>query len=261
MSLAPSPMSQVQVIQRNHVVRPAAGPEQGMAIHFTLSALRRWWKLAAGAALLLSALGGLTVYWLFQPVYEAAAWLQVEDRRPYLAFESRDEDRSKLFFQTQTELIRSPLVLGPAIKSIAQLPEIACRTDKTGWLAKQIKIAAVGESELFRIMYTGPDPKGAAAVVNAVTTEYFNLRGHNEDLRNQRIPRPIEPGAGQAVEGGPGAEEQSPEQSPQSGRGFGRHGPRRELGPAETPKKRRLADLTKRRIDAEVEDTMLDVKN
>ena len=54
-------------------------------------------------ALLLAAVGGTIVYLLFEPVYEASAWFQIEERTPYLAFESKEEGRSKLFFQTQIE--------------------------------------------------------------------------------------------------------------------------------------------------------------
>ena len=160
-----------------------------MTPRFVLAALRRWWKVALPVALLLAAAGGTTVYLLFEPVYEAAAWFKIEERTPYLAFESKDEGRSKLFFQTQIETIRSPLVLGPVIKrpEIASVPEIARQADKVAWLAKQIKVASVGESELFRISVRGPDPKDAADVVNAVTESYFKLRDQSDTERNQRI--------------------------------------------------------------------------
>ncbi|NLF06693.1 MAG: polysaccharide biosynthesis tyrosine autokinase [Pirellulaceae bacterium] len=126
---------------------------------------------------------------MFEPVYEASAWLQFEERTPYLAFENKDDGRSKLFFQTQIEIIRSPLVLGPVVKrpEIAQSPKIAAQTDKVSWLAKQIRVTSVGNSELFRILYADPDPKIAAGVVGAVTESYFKLRDQTDAERNQRI--------------------------------------------------------------------------
>ncbi len=167
----------------------AAQPEQGITVHFVLGALRRWWKIALPIALVLAAAGGTTVYLLFEPVYEAAAWFQIEERTPYLAFENKEEGRSKMFFQTQIEMIRSPLVLGPVVKrpEIAGARELIFRADKVAWLAKQIKVTSVGESELFRILYSSPDPKIAAAIVNAVTESYFKLRDQTDVDRNQRI--------------------------------------------------------------------------
>ncbi len=182
-------MSQMQVVPLRNVPRPAAGPEQNLTTQFVAGALRRWWKTATPLGLLLAAVGGLTVYLLFRPVYEAAAWFKIEERTPFLAFETKDEGRSKVFFQTQIETIRSPLVLGPVIKQpeIARQPQIAREPDKVAWLGKQIKVTSVGESELFRILYTAPDPKDAAAVVNAVTESYFKLRDQSDTERNQRI--------------------------------------------------------------------------
>ena len=123
------------------------------------------------------------------PQYEAAAWLRIEEKTPYLAFELRNDDRSRAFFQTQVELIRSPLVLGLAVKrpEIADLPELADRADKIGWLSKRIQVNPVGESELFKIVFCSPNPNRAAAIANAVTDAYFRLRGQSEAERNQYV--------------------------------------------------------------------------
>jgi polysaccharide biosynthesis transport protein len=182
-------MSELQPVRWMGVSRSAAPPEQGLSAQFVLCALRRWWMVAAPIGLLLAVVGGATVYLLFEPVYEAAAWFRIEERTPFLAFETKDEGRSKLFFQTQIETIRSPLVVGPVIKrpEIARLPEIVKQPNKVAWLAKQIRVMSVGESELFRILYAGPDPTGAANVVSAVTESYFKLRDQSDSERNQRI--------------------------------------------------------------------------
>jgi polysaccharide biosynthesis transport protein len=178
-----------QPIRMKSSLRPAGQTEQGITVRFVLTALRRWWLIAAPMGLLLAAIAGAAIYLLFEPVYEAAAWFRIEERTPFLAFESKDESRSKLFFQTQIETIRSPLVLGPVIKrpEIAQVPEIARQSDRVAWLAKQIKVKPVGESELFQIIYASSDAKAAASVVNAVTEAYFKLRDQSDAERNQRV--------------------------------------------------------------------------
>lgn len=182
-------MSELQIASRRQMARVPFQPEEGLTARFVLTALRRWWKIALPVALLLAAAGGTIVYLLFEPVYEASAWFRIEERTPYLAFESKDEGRSKLFFQTQIETIRSPLVLGPVVKrsEIAQVPEIAPQTDKVAYLSRRIKVVSVGNSEWFRILYTSPDPKDAENVVNAVTESYFKLQEQTDAEWDQRI--------------------------------------------------------------------------
>jgi capsular exopolysaccharide synthesis family protein len=154
-----------------------------------LHALRRWWVVATPIGLLLATIVGAVMYARFEPLWEAEAWFRIEERAPYLAFQTKDEGPSKTFFQTQIETIRSPLVLDPVIKQpeIAQMPEIGRQADKIAWLAKQIKVTPVGESELFRIVYAGRDPRAAAGVVNAVTEAYFAIRDQSDAERDRRV--------------------------------------------------------------------------
>ncbi len=182
-------MSELQIVPRRQMIHAPAQPDQGLTPRFVLTALRQWWKVALPVALLLAAAGGAIVYLLFEPVYEASAWFQIDERTPYLAFESKEDGRSKLFFNTQIETIRSPLVLGPVLKipEIANAPEISKQVDRVAYLQKQIKVVMVGESELFRIVYASPNAKNAANLVNAVTESYFKLRDQTDADRNQRI--------------------------------------------------------------------------
>ena len=164
--------------------------EKGGGLSFVLKVIRRWWLIALPAGVLLAAVGSAVVYLLFEPKYEAAAWLKIDERTPYLAFEDKnDEMPSKAFFQTQIELIRSPLVLGPVMQrtEIAKLPDLARNSDPIAWLAKKVKVAAVGDSELFKILYVSSNAEAAAAIVNAITESYFKLRGQSEGERSQRV--------------------------------------------------------------------------
>ncbi|NLF08226.1 MAG: hypothetical protein GX594_09635, partial [Pirellulaceae bacterium] len=91
--------NEFQLTSRKQTVPVMAQSNQGLTVHFVLSALRRWWKVAMPVALVLAVGGAAVVYFMFEPVYEASAWLQFEERTPYLAFENKDDGRSKLFFQ------------------------------------------------------------------------------------------------------------------------------------------------------------------
>ena len=136
------------------------------------------WGVAMLLALALALVGGGLAFLLWEPVYEVTAVFQYDERPPYLAFDiSKDDGRSNKFLQTQIELIRHWVVLNPVLKrpEIAKVPEIAREVDKVAYLAKQIKVAPVGDSTLFTIAYASPDPKNAEAVVAAVTESYFTL--------------------------------------------------------------------------------------
>jgi capsular exopolysaccharide synthesis family protein len=137
--------------------------------------------------LLLGLTAAAAVYLIFEPVYEAFAWLRIEETVPFIAFEHRSEGRS--FFQTQVELIRSPIVLGPVISDaeIAKIREIARQDDRIRWLASQLKVKTVGQSELFTVSFACSDPAASARVVNAVVDAYFTFRDQEQTQKNQRV--------------------------------------------------------------------------
>ncbi|HID77738.1 MAG TPA: hypothetical protein EYP56_17300, partial [Planctomycetaceae bacterium] len=142
------------------------------------AALRRHWKVVVPLCVVLSLIAGATVYYTFTPKYRATAWLQMHDVAPYVAFPHRHDSRR--FLATQTELMRTPLVLGPVISrpEIAEILKTENRKqgDPIQWLARQIQVRGVGQSELFTVAFEGLDPTGAAKVVNAVLDSYLSLR-------------------------------------------------------------------------------------
>jgi uncharacterized protein involved in exopolysaccharide biosynthesis len=128
---------------------------------------------------------------LFSPSYEAVAWLRIDARQPYIAFEDKSESQEtdKIFAQSQVQLLRSPMVLGPVLADprIARLPEIAAQTDPVDWLSKQIIVKQVGDSELHQVIYTSHDPKAAVHVVNAVVDQYFRLHSQENSKRSEDV--------------------------------------------------------------------------
>ena len=98
-----------------------AQPDQGLTPCFVLTALRQWWKVALPVALLLLPRAArLCTCSSSRSTRRPRGSRSTNERR--IRRSSRKEDgRSKLFFNTQIETIRSPLVLGPVLK----IPEIA----------------------------------------------------------------------------------------------------------------------------------------
>ncbi|MEX0713602.1 MAG: hypothetical protein WD278_14690, partial [Pirellulales bacterium] len=105
--------------------------------------------------MLLAVLAVAATWLIFEPKYEASAWLQIEEKRPFIAFPASDSE-SKLFVQTQVELIKSPLVLGEVLANpkIARLPEVRAAADAPfDWLSENLTVKPVGRSSLFQIAF------------------------------------------------------------------------------------------------------------
>ena len=161
---------------------------QGITAGFVFSAVRQWWKVAVPIGLTLAIGAATLVYVFFEPVYVASAWIRIHEKPPSLVFPDKD-DRTQLFVQTQIELMRSPMVLGPVVSEpeIARLPEIQEQEDPIQGLSRQIRVEQVGESELFKVSYASPVAANSALIVNAVVTQYFNLRKSSDTARKQRV--------------------------------------------------------------------------
>jgi len=170
---------------RAHHQTPA--PQQSINVQFVLSTARRWWKLAIPCGLLLAGVSGIILYARFVPEYQAGSLLRISSDTPYIVFPTREDSRQ--FITNQVELIRSRLVLGPVLgeSEIAGLPELNESEDRIAALGKRIKVSSIGQSDLFQITYTGPDPARAAIAANAIAESYFRLRGQYEDQRKQRV--------------------------------------------------------------------------
>jgi capsular exopolysaccharide synthesis family protein len=169
----------------------AASRDAGNGMSFVMDALRRWWKIMIPLGLLFAIVSATAVFCFFVPYYEAVYWLRIDSRQQHIAFEFKLEDResNRVYVQTQIELLRSPMILGPVIAKpeIARLPEFAQRTDPLQWLSKRVAVKQVGESELYRVTYSSDSPSAASAVVNAIVNEYFAYYKRQDDTQNDEV--------------------------------------------------------------------------
>ena len=243
---------------------PGAETSHGMTPRQVLDAVRYWWKLALPAGILLAGAAAAVVYLTFEPMYQASYWIRIEERVPFIAFETRENEQSKAFVQTQVELLRSPMVLGPAIfgrkedpkDNIATVPEIAKEDDKIAWLAKEIKVKQVGSSELFNVSYAGPNPEDAAKIVNAVVDSYFKLREGEESRRMGRVIELLEKERTRRLDDVKGLRENVRELAKQV-TGKDPFVGTKEAAPAQA---RPLTDLENRLVTAEVDEEILKAK-
>jgi len=173
---------------RGAAARPRTAGDD-LTILLAWNAVLVWWKWALPAGLLLA--GGLVAFLVAttQEKFEAAGWLRLDDRPVYLAFDLAEAHRSAVAIENQIELLRSPVIIDPVVRKpeIAKLPEIAAERDAAKWLAEELDIRSVGESEFLRVAIATTDPEHSAAIVNAVIESYFNVRAQDESARIQRV--------------------------------------------------------------------------
>jgi capsular exopolysaccharide synthesis family protein len=152
---------------------------------FIKFSIGRWWRLAVPIGVLFALIGAAIMYFVVGPSYETEAWLRIEDLKPSLAFANPDSPR---FINTQIELVRSPLVLGPVLAQpeIAKLDEILEEPHPQTWLAEQVAVRSVGGSELYKIVLATSKPTNGPLIVNAILDSYLKIQTDFQDMQSQR---------------------------------------------------------------------------
>ena len=183
--------SRARLARTDNLSATARSGGTGNAItgHIALHALRRWWKLALPASLLLAAAAVGAIYWTFEPQFEAAALLEMDESAPYIAFEPREGGVSKGYFRTQIEIIKSHWILGRTVAqaNVKDLPEIRKQTDPIEWLRKRVTVVSPGDTDIFEIKYSSADPESAALLVNEVTRQYLTAQEEEDSSRFRSI--------------------------------------------------------------------------
>lgn len=151
---------------------------------------RHWWRIAFPVGILLAGMGVAAVWLTFEQVYEAQALLTIASSSEYIFF-ARSGARigSDRFERTQVELIRSAVVLDRVIErpEIASLPEILTMDSPADTLSEELVVGSQNESDLFYVRFESSNPEAAAAIVNAVVTEYVQLQDNEANRRTGLI--------------------------------------------------------------------------
>ncbi|MBN2474401.1 MAG: polysaccharide biosynthesis tyrosine autokinase [Pirellulales bacterium] len=173
---------------------PANGASRPtMSFGFVLYAIRQWWKVALPVGLVLAGLAGTLRYVLFEPVYEASAVLHIDESPRYIVFEPEAKP-SQRYVETQLELIRDRMVLGPVVgkPEIASLPEVREQISPIDWLQKEVQVEPVGRSNLYSISMRGPRAESVTRIVNAVMDIYLELRRQKDAERVETVLTALE---------------------------------------------------------------------
>ena len=177
-------------------VAPNADPSAGTRAQlvFLWTVVRRWSYLCLPAGILLAVLAAGLVLWQYQPSYQAMAWLRIENKRPVIISDVKAASDSTKFIDTQIQLIRSPLVVGQALKErdIANLDAIKRSASPLDWLTERLTVSCVGQSELFNVQFKGSDPQIAATIANRVVEAYIELHSRGDTSDSQRLVELLE---------------------------------------------------------------------
>lgn len=138
-----------------------------------LVALRCWWKVITPVALICALAAASFVYFLHKPTYTADAWLLIKEK-PDVILREIDQGPQR-FIQNQLEIIRSPRLLGPLASNpeIVATPELREELDIVRVLAKRIKIAPKGDSDIYVVSFTSRSPEKAELIVREVVSAYL----------------------------------------------------------------------------------------
>lgn len=146
-----------------------------------LHALRRRLPVALSLGTVLASAVAFLV-WLFVPVKsEVEAWFMLKSAPPVLvenvaSTALRGSDEFDFFRRTQTQIIKTPIVLTKALSvpGIVDLSMIKGQRDPVQFLRDQLTVDFPGESELMRISMSGESPDQLVQLVEAVSKAYIS---------------------------------------------------------------------------------------
>ena len=108
--------------------------------------------------------------------YYAHVWLRVSEKRPKIMYDVYAETNYLNDRNAQPFLIRSSIVLGAALQQpgIAQLSCLRNEADKTDWLARNLDVRFLGDSEILQIAIAGEKPEELVKILLAVRAAYMD---------------------------------------------------------------------------------------
>jgi polysaccharide biosynthesis transport protein len=162
---------------------------------FVLRVFCRWWKWIVPLGVLLATAAGAIVLYSHVPKYEATALVKIQSEVPFVAFPqglaAHNTDR---YVQTQIELLRSPVVLGPVLSrpAIAESKEVKEQVDPLQFMNERLSVRQVGGSELYEVSYVSRSAEDAAIAANAIVAEYLLMQDREDKHRTQIVIEVLE---------------------------------------------------------------------
>jgi polysaccharide biosynthesis transport protein len=150
-------------------------------------ALRRRWRMALFAGLLLAALVTIAC-WLFLPPakHTARTLLRIPPGNPFLFRTSEPVPEILDHQRNQIAMVKSRLVLNSALKDrkVADLSLLRDKADPIEWLERELQADFQIAPEVMRIVLVGDEPADMVVLVNVIREAYYR-----EILEKERADR------------------------------------------------------------------------
>ncbi len=153
-----------------------------------LYAFRRRWAISLVLGFFLAAITILIAQLMIPVEYSANVRLRFAENRQYILFKMPTEKHYLNDRNAQATLIRSNIVLGPALQQsgISKLNCLRNEEDKVYWLAQHLNVGYTG-SEILTISINGPDRDELIKILTAVRDSYMQeIVQFERDLETQK---------------------------------------------------------------------------
>lgn len=139
-----------------------------------LYAVRRRWAISLVLGFVLTTITILVAQLTIPVEYSAKVMLRFAESRPHIIFKAPTEKHYLNDRNAQATLIRSSIVLGPALQQsgISKLNCLKNEPDKVNWLATHLSVGYTG-SEILTISINGPDKDELIKILTAVRDAYM----------------------------------------------------------------------------------------
>ena len=203
--------AKVQVVRHVQPAGHASAQGQAFTPQLILMALRRWWMIALPVGILSAAVAAVVVWIQFEPEYQAAAQIQIDSKRPVIAFDTEGPSygRDNSYVATQLNLLGSNIVLlgssaylkQPGAKSVVQqlldgeipgwsrvetadedliasraLDPLSRQVFLADWLKERVGVRQAGKgSSIYSVSFMSNDAEFSQSMVNAIVQTYFDV--------------------------------------------------------------------------------------
>ncbi|MDO4425307.1 MAG: hypothetical protein Q4D17_06050, partial [Planctomycetia bacterium] len=153
-----------------------------------LYAFRRRWAISLVLGFVLATITILIAQLTIPVEYSANVRLRFAENRQYILFKMPSEKHYLNDRNAQATLIRSNIVLGPALQQsgISKLNCLRNEEDKVYWLAQHLNVGYTG-SEILTISINGPDRDELIKILTAVRDSYMQeIVQFERDLETQK---------------------------------------------------------------------------
>ena len=99
-------------------------------LRFILWTFLRWLFICLPIGLILGSATAIAFWYIYEPTFKATSWIKIDSSRDTLAFTDLAKEESKLFADTQIQLMRSPLAYRTRNRKVSRALRAICHRSR-----------------------------------------------------------------------------------------------------------------------------------